>query len=130
MKYKLLFILVLTFSLTNTVFATVTQEKPNACPSVYAIKAAGFTTMEHHGIVWFAKNNSNQEYDTNAKWNITFYNEDEDNSQNENEARIKAIAALDLITKIEGPVLNDVGWACSYYSDDSSQLHWGMATAY
>jgi hypothetical protein len=111
MKHRPL-LLALTFLLTQVSFAAVTNEKPNACPSVSAIKTAGFSQVDLSGEGWFLYN-SHQQYDTNAQWSFGLFIVNDTNIHNENEAREKANVVLNLI-KFDEPRKDEDKWVCSY----------------
>jgi hypothetical protein len=118
MKYKLLTLALSTF-LAQSAFAVTTQDQPNSCPSLSAIKATGIHHAAHDGF-WYAYDKG--QYDTSITW--TYFEILNNRFNNESEALLRANADLDVLTLAGGPEQTDKEknqWACFYSAPEANK---------
>lgn len=97
--------------------------KPEKCPCVCAIKAAGVTMVEQlHDGTWVAGQDKNK-FDTKEEWTfgIGFFE-----AKDRNEALSKANEALKTLRLVAGPTAYNGKWACTY--DNAQGNHAGAIT--
>jgi len=105
----------------------VTPTKPNACPSISAIKSVGINEArkeEDGGAMWYSFIRKNS-FGTNVEWE--FILRGDFNTQKSSEAIKMANASLSSMNTISEPVLTEdngkEAWACAYFPSSADQTH-------
>lgn len=104
----------------QSTFAANAPAPLSECPSISAIKTAGFNMAEYQAGDWYAGNTKNN-YGTDHEW--SFYIR-ASGATNADEASTKGLAAVDLLTTHFGPIkdVNKTGadeWSCAYFGEDA-----------
>lgn len=115
------------FAITLCAYASIAQAaplKPEKCPGVAAIRAAGLSSeyLEKTGQRSWAVFNRNQPYDTNGNWDLAVTDVVADN---QTDAYTEASASLNSLIFVKGPYELPFSnmWACSYMTNEGYTVY-------
>lgn len=117
MKFSLMMSATL-IALLSTHAAFAEPSLPDKCPSVEAIKQAGFNRIDVISDGRWTASYLRNKYDTNFDWTFGLYGRDDDKVKDKNEAHQKAMKKLQTLAFKAGPYFDGNGdTACLYIYD-------------